>query len=125
MKLGKRNMIIGVVCVVALLAVGWFFFVRPAGPAGKTWTVRMESGKFVPDALEIRVGDQVTFENHDTEPRWPASNLHPTHGIYPEFDPQEGIPPGGSWSFVFDRAGGWKFHDHLTPTLRGIIEVVE
>jgi len=54
----------------------------------------------------------------------PASDLHLTHGIYPEFDPQEPIDPKNSWSFQFLKFGKWKFHDHLNPYYRGIINVV-
>ncbi len=125
MKRKDWNIIAGALGVILLIAAGWMVLGGPLGRSGKTWTVSMEPGKFVPDTLTIRAGDRVTFVNRDTEPRWPASNLHPTHGIYPEFDPQESVPPGSSWSFVFDRAGGWKFHDHLIPGLRGIIQVVQ
>lgn len=125
MKLQKQNIAIGAIGVLLLAVAGWMFFGGSFGQSGEMWTVTMEPGKFVPDTLTIRRGDRVTFVNRDTEPRWPASNLHPTHGIYPEFDPQESVPPGGSWSFVFDQVGEWKYHDHNIPSLRGIIRVVE
>ena len=125
MKFEKRNIAIGLLCALVLAVAGWFFFVRPAGQVGRIWTVRMEPGKFAPDTLEIRVGDRVTFENHDTEPRWPASNLHPTHGIYPEFDPKKTIAPGEHWAFTFDKIGSWQFHDHLSPYITGKIVVVD
>jgi plastocyanin len=124
MKSRTQHIVIGVAAIVLLLAGGWFVL-SGAGRAGEAWTVSMEPGKFSPAELEIRRDDRVTFVNRDTEPRWPASNLHPTHGIYPEFDPQESVPPGESWSFVFDRAGEWKYHDHNIPALRGIIRVRE
>jgi hypothetical protein len=54
---------------------------------------------------------------------WPASDLHPTHGIYPEFDPQDGIPADEKWTFQFLKSGSFKYHDHLNPFFRGIIFV--
>ncbi len=125
MKLQKQNIVIGALGALLIVVAGWMLLGGSFGKSGADWTVAMEPGTFAPDTLTIQRGDRVTFVNRDAEPRWPASNLHPTHGIYPEFDPQEGVPPGESWSFVFDRAGEWKYHDHLIPSVRGIIRVVE
>lgn len=92
-----------------------------------TVTVTMKSGPnaFEPSALNIKKDTKVIFKNEDTVDRWPASDLHPTHGIYPEFDPQEPVTPGSEWSFVFDKVGNWKYHDHLIPSFRGEIKVEE
>lgn len=78
---------------------------------------------YTPSDIEIKRCTKVTFINNDTVDHWPASDLHPTHGIYPEFDPKKEIKPGQSWSFVFNKAGPWKFHDHLYPTIYGTITV--
>ncbi len=85
--------------------------------------MHMTDSSYEPKDLTITVGDTVTFENAGLEDKWPASNIHPTHAIYPEFDPQRPIPPGESWSFTFSKVGVWKYHDHLTPTLVGTITV--
>lgn len=87
--------------------------------------VEMKQNVFDPETLTIQRCTEVVFENKDSKAHWPASNIHPTHGIYPEFDPQKGIGPGNSWSFVFDKAGNWRFHDHLNPTVTGEIIVNE
>jgi hypothetical protein len=86
-------------------------------------TISMDDEGFKPDTIEIKRYTQVMFKNNGTADHWPASNLHPTHGIYPEFDPQVGIEPGKEWSFVFDKIGRWKFHDHLFPLVHGEIVV--
>ena len=78
---------------------------------------------FIPAYLTIQQGEQVTFKNTDQLPHWPASDIHPTHQIYPEFDPNQPIEIGQEWSFNFDRAGTFKFHDHLHPDLVGEITV--
>lgn len=85
--------------------------------------IHMSENGFEPESLEIAQGESVFFENSDKIPRWPASNLHPTHGIYPEFDPQKPIQPGELWQFKFKRAGEFRFHDHLSPSLSGVIKV--
>lgn len=84
----------------------------------------MEKG-YEPKDLRIRQGDTVIFENDSTEDRWPASNIHPTHEIYPELDPGKPVTPGSSWEFRFDQAGEWRYHDHLFPTVVGKIVVEE
>ena len=90
-----------------------------------TQSVIMKADSFQPETLTVKKCTKVTFKNQDKIPRWPASNLHPTHGIYPEFDPLEPVEVGKEWSFVFDKVGSWKYHDHLLPSIRGTIVVSE
>lgn len=87
--------------------------------------VVMKDNNYEPKDLSIKKCTKVVFKNVSVEPHWPASEIHPTHGIYPEFDPREPVDPEGEWSFVFDRVGAWKYHDHLKPIIRGVIEVSE
>jgi plastocyanin len=85
--------------------------------------IEMKPSAFEPQELTIRKNTRVIFKNDDQTNRWPASNIHPTHGIYPEFDPQKPVAPGESWSFVFDKVGTWKCHDHILPRLTCVIRV--
>jgi len=85
--------------------------------------IKMVKGGFDPQEIKINQGDKVNFINQDKVDRWPASNIHPTHGIYPEFDPKKPIEPNQSWQFQFDKSGFFKFHDHLNPSLTGTIVV--
>jgi len=87
--------------------------------------VNLSDNGFIPEVLTINKGDTVKLTTTGGKPFWPASDLHPTHGVYPEFDPKRPIQPGDSWSFKFDKVGEWKFHDHLYPTHRGIIKVID
>jgi plastocyanin len=93
--------------------------------AGKTHTIVLEEEGYKPSEISIKKGDTVTFKTALDKPFWPASNIHPTHGIYSEFDPKEPIMPDRNWSFKFDKAGNWKFHDHLAPYYTGTITVSE
>ena len=90
-----------------------------------TVTVAMGSDFYEPGNLTVKKCTRVIFKNDSNKAHWPASDIHPTHGIYPEFDPKEAVEAGSEWSFVFDRAGRWKYHDHLMPVVRGVIEVAE
>lgn len=86
-------------------------------------TVLMLEKGFEPEKIVVKAGSKVTFINKDKVFRWPASDLHPTHTIYPEFDPKGPIKPGDSWEFTFNKAGLWNYHDHLSPLLTGKIVV--
>ena len=85
--------------------------------------INMDGNGFEPDKLTIKAGESVVFVNKDTQEHWPASDDHPSHQIYPEFDPKRGLCPGESWSFKFDRIGTWGMHDHLFSAFHGSITV--
>ncbi|KKT21093.1 MAG: Plastocyanin [Parcubacteria group bacterium GW2011_GWB1_43_8] len=86
---------------------------------------------YSPSALEIKAGETVAFKNESSQLMWPASSMHPAHKDYPTtggclgstFDACMGVQPGDSWSFKFDIAGNWKYHDHLSPKNFGAINV--
>ena len=87
--------------------------------------IRMGEDAYTPNQVKIKVGTKITFINETNTARWPASDLHPSHGIYPEFDPKRPIPKGETWEFTFDKIGEWGFHDHLSPYITGKIVVVK
>ncbi|KKS44201.1 MAG: hypothetical protein UV48_C0012G0005 [Candidatus Azambacteria bacterium GW2011_GWA2_42_9] len=91
--------------------------------APKTWTVEYKENQFVPRELKIKKGDIVTWINNNSEPIWPASAIHPTHQVYPGFDALKGLNTGESYSFTFDKVGNWKYHNHLNPSVTGVVEV--
>lgn len=78
---------------------------------------------FKPDTITIKKGDSITFKTTGKKFFWPASDIHPTHLIYPEFDPKDPIPANKTWTFKFEKVGTWKFHDHLSPYYTGTITV--
>lgn len=86
--------------------------------------ISMTAEGFEPKEVEIHAGGTIVFQNNDTRDRWPASNFHPTHSLYPEFDPQRPTKPGTSWSFKFEKEGVWRMHDHLFPHMTGTITVL-
>ena len=86
--------------------------------------VLTENG-FMPNEVTIQKGGSVTFSTETGQPFWPASNPHPQHTIYREFDPFHPIAPNEQWTFEFDKAADWNFHDHLRSYFLGTIHVVE
>lgn len=133
-----KKQVILFICIVlvgGMVIAGWLFLGRgdkeskdsrmDAALLGEPrQVIHMTNNGFEPAGFEIHAGDIVQWVNNDTADHWPASDLHPTHGIYPEFDPQTPIPPGESWSFRFDKEGNWRFHDHLKPLFRGVVKVL-
>lgn len=95
----------------------------PPQPQPKTYAVSLTSTGFEPSVLTISLGDTVRFVNNDNKAHWPASDKHPAHLDYQQFDPLQGIQPGASWSFTFERVGDWGMHDHIYPGVRGKITV--
>lgn len=95
--------------------------------ADDTKEVVMEMGEdeFIPQNIEVKKGTKVIFKNVSDTLKWPASNLHPSHLIYPEFDPKAPVGKGESWEFTFDKVGEWEYHDHLSPYISGLIKVTE
>lgn len=90
---------------------------------GATQIIVLKENGFVPQEITINKGDTIQFKTEQGKQFWPASDLHPTHGIYPEFDPQEPIEPDKTWSFTFNKSGIWRYHDHLSPFYRATITV--
>ena len=97
----------------------------------------MSSNGFSPENLEINRDDAVIFLSVDEDLHWPASNIHPTHRLYPGsdiekcstaekdslFDSCRSLNQGESFTFTFNQLGTWSYHDHLNSGLRGIIIV--
>lgn len=98
-----------------------------------TRTVTFTANGYSPSSLTIGKSDAVVFKNNSQTDIWPASGMHPTHMAYPTkggcidstFDACRALKPGESWSFTFDIAGTWKYHDHLSPKFTGTIVVGE
>lgn len=131
----KTNFLIaGVIAALILVGGASYYFYQSGGSVTLKNTevlgepavtiVRTNEG-YEPKDVTIKKGDIVLWTNESDEFHWPASNLHPTHGIYPEFDPLKPIAPGDEWKFKFDRVGVWQFHDHIRANKTGTITVTE
>lgn len=127
--------------VVLLIGLGWFVTSKSTTPQAPSPTTAQDSPAavipqgstvvtltkdgYVPDRVTIKKGDTITFKTTNGKLFWPASNLHPSHALYPEFDPKAPIQADESWSFTFMVPGTHPFHDHLAPYYTGVITVTE
>ena len=139
-----------VILIVIVIAGILFFYQRGAenGPAGAPQVtepvtpppgtivgavVEYTDAGFSPADIQIKKGETVTFLNKSSKEVWPASAVHPTHGVYPEaggcigskFDACKGLVQGESWPFAFNVVGQWQYHNHLNPSDKGSVTVVE
>lgn len=110
---------------LAILAIGISILFAASAREQRTQPRIIEVGPFgfKPASLVIREGEIVVFRSVGG-PAWPAGDFHPEHALYPEFDPKAPVKDGEGWSFRFDNPGEWTFHDHLSPSRRGIIRVL-
>jgi plastocyanin len=106
----------------------------PASPQSQPKIERVisytDSG-FSPSPLTLLRGEAVVFVNESSQNMWPASAMHPTHAVYPTvggclgstFDACRSLAPGEEWSFTFEIAGSWGYHNHVNPSHFGRIVV--
>jgi plastocyanin len=118
----KKILPVGVLILIAVSVLGFLAMMGPGG-GGEDHIVILTEDGFKPETLNIKKGDTVTFKTDIDKAFWPASDIHPTHGIFPEFDPQEPIDSNNSWSFKFEKSGKWSYHDHLSPYYTGTVIV--
>ena len=83
---------------------------------------------FEPNEITINNGDTVTFVNNSDTPLWVASDPHPEHTDYPEFDvarSKGGQMPkvGENFSFTFNKMGTWTYHNHTASSDTGNVGV--
>lgn len=124
----KKSYLIGVIILVVLALAGWLLTQNSPSKSNSSFataTVLMKKDNFEPETVTVKKGATLEFKNMDATARWPASNIHPTHTIYPQFDPRQPIDPGQSWSFTFNKVGSFKYHDHLIPSIRGTIIIAD
>ncbi len=113
-----------VLLIIGILLAAFLSFILFFSAGNQHEVVLTESG-YQPLSLTIAVGDTVTFVTNLAEDHWPASNVHPAHTAYPDFDPRRPVPATVSWSFTFTESGTYKFHDHLNAQYEGVIVVGE
>lgn len=123
-----RRTIFAVAIFIFLGLVGFAWIskqkVPVAAQAVSSAQIVLSEDGFEPSEVTIKKGGTVTFTTTAGRPFWPASNLHPTHSIYSEFDPLRPLKPNEEWSFTFDRVGTHNFHDHIRAYFFGKVYVV-
>ena len=128
MKKYLRSLVVSILFVV--MVYGFYVsrgesrepHVTPGGE--RIYVMRTKEG-YIPKDIIIQKGDVVIWQNKADEFHWPASDIHPTHGVYPEFDPRRPVAVDEEWEFQFLNTGTWKYHDHIRAYKTGTITVIE
>lgn len=95
--------------------------VSPAEQVRKN-TITITAAGFSPKEVTIKIGDSISWVNNDSTDHSVNSAVHPTHQLYPSLNLGL-IKPGASKSLIFPKAGIYKYHDHLNPSLTGTVIV--
>jgi plastocyanin len=91
--------------------------------APKTEVISILSGKFDKPEVTISVNDSVEWVNKDTTGTHQiASDPHPTHYDLPGLE-SGALGLNQSFKFTFKEAGTFTYHDHLNPSLTGVVIV--
>ncbi|MDO8620623.1 MAG: cupredoxin domain-containing protein [bacterium] len=95
-----------------------------SGESKKEAKVNYTSTGFAPKTITVKKGETVVFENKTGKSASVASNDHPTHLIYPEFDQYKTDQRGkNEFKFTFTKVGSWSYHDHLNSNMTGTVIV--
>lgn len=137
----KAYILVGtVMMLIVVLSVFVFLFRKPAAvlpakqnvtesikPVTGPVTVTYDNTGFAPKEIVVTKGTTVSFDNKTETPIWVASDPHPEHLDYPEFDVVrvngQYPEPGNDYSFTFDKTGVWTYHDHTLPGDIGMVTV--
>jgi len=105
------------------------------GGASTQATVSYDGSSFSPASITIAKGGTVTFTD-TAGSMWVASNQHPSHTLYDGTSraqhcsagysgsaPFDQCGPGSTFSFTFNKAGTWDYHDHLNAGAQGTVVV--
>lgn len=65
----------------------------------------------------------MNFKNQSGLGLWVASNPHPYHTDYPEFNARAASSSGATFTFLFNKVGTWGYHNHLQPNHQAVVVV--
>lgn len=77
---------------------------------------------FDPVTVTVKVGTKVVWTNKTGAVATVNSDLHPTHLLNPFLNLGR-VENTASVSVIFDKAGTYKYHDHLNPSRTGTVVV--
>ena len=122
------------IAILAIVGVGGYLLLSggknsneitqalPKQPVLEVATVIYENGRFTPSETKVKVGDAVRFENKSATVIRVSSDPHPIHTSFPEFESGR-LEAGDSYQFTFTENKTVNYHDHLHPSVTGMIIV--
>lgn len=89
------------------------------------YEVQYTAEGYSPNVLEVEIGSRVAFHNMSDIPMWTASDPHPVHSDFSDFDAQRGYGVGETYIYQFQNVGTFGFHNHMKSLHRGVIRVID
>lgn len=80
-----------------------------------TATVTITSTGFSAATIRVQKGTTVQWVNEDGSPHRVVSDPHPTHEGLEGLDSEEPLAKGDTYSYTFETAGTFTYHDELNP----------
>lgn len=80
-------------------------------------------GCFVPNPLNIKVGDSVIFTDHDKTPMWIISDDKPDKQHLGNFNSGQAWGEGQSYGYQFAKPGAYYYHNKERPNDKGVVIV--
>jgi plastocyanin len=134
----KKNLIIGGIVLIALVAIGWLVLKDDSSvdnpspsptarmsatptkspsptPRSVIHTVHLTAQGPQPKSVTIRAGDAVSFVNDTNTLFWPASDPYPANNACAGFDASRGLRRGEVYTLVFSSAKTCTYHNNLDP----------
>jgi len=79
---------------------------------------------FSPSTVSIKVGQAVIWTDNDTSPHFVIADApRPINPNDPSPNSEHALGPSDSYSYVFDQAGSYGYHDTRNPDFKGTVEV--
>ncbi len=99
-------------------------------------TITLSDNGFSPASVTIKKGQAVQWVNEGSGTMWIGSADHPTHTVYSGTTLRGHCPDesgtafdqcgtGNSYTFVFEKAGTWHYHNHVKASQTGTVLVTE
>ncbi len=89
-----------------------------------TAEVSITKDGFVPAALSVKKGTKIIWTNSDGATHQLQANPHPTGKSLPGLK-SEILNNKQTYSYTANKAGSFGYHDHLSPTMNGSLDVKE
>ena len=112
--------VIGAVLVIVTAAI--LYFVNPGGvfpsltdESDEGVVVMITDTGFSPETVKIKKGQTVEWLNKDGTPHQVASDPYPDHSTLPHLFAEQPLAQNDSFTYTFEDAGTFTYHDNLKP----------
>jgi plastocyanin len=125
-KRAKKNnflYVVGALCLIVLVVIAVRIITRQT-PTASTARVTVMATGFQPSELAVKTGTKVVWTNEDTKGHSVGANPYPSHDslralVSPILSQDQ------TYTYTFDKAGTYYYHDDQNPTLNAKIVVTD